>query len=201
MKNKNHNKLQIFIGLICFTLSLAFNACKKMDASYAEYIKDGEITYAHKADSLKLYSGQNRVKLSWLMANDNRVKRAVIYWNNRADSLLYTIQQTPGVNTIFIEIPNLTEGSYTFEVFTYDNKGNKSVKSDVSGNVYGMDYIAALTNRRIKSSGSKNSVATIDWFDAAEGAISVELNYKDKLGLPQKVLIPAKELKTVLPSY
>lgn len=201
MKSNNQNKLSIIIGLVCFAACVTFNACKKMDATYSEYLKDGEIVYVHKADSLKLFPGKNRVKLSWLLGNDTRVSRAMIFWNSRADSMEYSIQRTPGINTISVVIPDLTEGSYTFEVFTYDEKGNTSIKADVTGNVYGDHYLSSLVNRKAKTAVFQNPNAVVNWYDASSGAIKIELTYKDKQGVSHTVLAPATEATTTLANY
>lgn len=201
MKYNKQNTLSIIIGLACLTLCFAFNSCKKMDASYSQYMDGGEIIYVHKADSLKLYPGQNRVRLSWLLGNDTRVKRAMIYWNNRTDSMEYIIQRTPGVNAISIIVPNLKEGSYTFNVITYDDKGHTSIKTDVSGNVYGNNYVATLENRKVKESVFRNPYGIIKWNVAPEGATKVEITYKDNLGVSHTVIAPATEATTLLENY
>ena len=38
--------------------------CDGMDATYTDFIKDGPIVYIGKADSLKAFSGKNRIKLT-----------------------------------------------------------------------------------------------------------------------------------------
>ena len=43
--------------------------------------------YIGKADSLKAFSGKNRIKLTWQMQNDPRGVKAHIYWKDRTESV------------------------------------------------------------------------------------------------------------------
>src|SRR5690606_6290460 len=101
-------------------------SCKKMD-DYKQYIADKPvITYTGKIDSVKVFSGNNRVVVQGLLTADPKIVEARIYWDNRRDSLVLPIQRSADVDTIRAEITNLEDRIYNFDIVTYDNQGNKS---------------------------------------------------------------------------
>src|SRR3546814_11759755 len=102
-----------------------------MDEILRDFYKDGEIIYPGKADSLKAYPGRYRLGLSWLILADPKATRAKIFWNNRQDSLEMDMVRTSHTDTVEVMFENLEEKAYTFEVFTFDNAGNQSVRSEV----------------------------------------------------------------------
>lgn len=152
MKNKN---LRLF-SVLAASLLLATQACEQMEDTYARYLADGEIVYPGKADSLRAFPGNRRIKLQWLIISDPKVVKAVIYWNNNADSLEVPIQKTSSVDTISVMLPDMAEGLYTFDVYTYDNFGHRSIGNQVIGEVYGETYQQTVGNRLIRS---------VEWLD------------------------------------
>ncbi|HMI05437.1 MAG TPA: DUF4998 domain-containing protein [Pedobacter sp.] len=188
-------------SIILIATGLYFSSCRKMDATYADYIKDGETIYAGKADSLRAYPGKSRIKLFWPLKPDSKITRAMIYWNNRADSLDYSIDRTSDIRSANVIINNLAEGSYSFDVYTFDNKGNTSVKAIASATVYGNNYIRQLQDRKLKTVLSRNFNAYINWADTVKGAVATETIYTDDEGNTKSILIPMKENQTVLENY
>src|SRR5689334_9815190 len=98
-------------------------ACSKMDATYDDFIRDGEIVYTAKVDSAKAYPGNNRMGLSMLLIADPRISKVKVFWevSGRADSTEKPVQRTAGIDTVWFSFPNLAEGTYTFNIYTYDN--------------------------------------------------------------------------------
>ncbi|MFC3196685.1 DUF4998 domain-containing protein [Parapedobacter deserti] len=142
--------------LLAIILLIANQACEKMEDTYAQYLEGGEIIYPGKADSLQAFPGNKRIALKWLIVSDPKVVKAVVYWNNRADSVEVPIQKTAEVDTISVVLPNMEEGLYTFDVYTYDNQGHRSIGSQVIGEVYGDTFQQTISNRLIRS---------VEWFD------------------------------------
>ncbi|MDR0385227.1 MAG: DUF4998 domain-containing protein, partial [Prevotellaceae bacterium] len=124
-----------------------FASCKDMDSMYKEYVVPNGIVYPQRADSLKIYPGLNRVKLTWFKALDPKVVKAMVYWNNYTDSLSANISS--GENLMTVVINDLPEGTYTFFVKTFDAAGNASVPSEVTGIVYGVNYALTLSSRSL----------------------------------------------------
>jgi hypothetical protein len=186
-------------------------ACSKMDAYKDEFLAGGEIQYTGKADSVKFHSGYNRVQLSWLILSDPKVSRAKVYWNYRRDSAEITINRTKNVDTVRLLIRNLPEGTYDFEIFTYDKAGHTSIPSPINGKVYGERYEATLLPRGVDNSNSWTEEmedpnyhqAIISWraYSATDGVIGMELTYTDEDDQEQTVVTPAKEPQSLLPKY
>ena len=76
----------IYILLIAFVAGAVFS-CKNMDDIYKEFIVPNGLKYPKKPDSLKVYGGYNKLRLTWLKAKDPSIVRAEIYWNNYQDTL------------------------------------------------------------------------------------------------------------------
>jgi hypothetical protein len=160
-------------------------SCGEMEDVHKEFIKDGEIVYPGKADSLKAHSGAYRLRLSWLLLADPSVKKAKIYWNNRADSLEVKIERSRGVDTVSVLIDKLQERSYTFEVYTFDAENNISVRSEVLGTAYGEIYRHALLNRVISKHAAAGTTLQLIWQAPEASALGQEITFKNKSGVVQ----------------
>jgi hypothetical protein len=145
--------------------------------------------------------------LSMLLVSDPRISKVKVYWSagGQTDSTEKAVQRTDKIDTVRFSFNKLAEGTYTFNIYSYDKVGHRSVKNDVIGTVYGERYIAQLVNRAIKS-GTYNDVtqkATIKWFGVGADVIGQEILYTDNLGMQQKLYAknegPADS--TVLPVY
>jgi hypothetical protein len=185
--------------MICSSLL----ACTKLRDTYSQFVGNGEIYYPAKADSLTAYPGRNRIQLSWLLISDPKIVRTTVYWNNRADSLAISVNKTGSIDTIRTILKNMTEGTYTFEVFTYDNKGNRSVKVEQIANVYGTNYDISLVNRPLKTAvmNATADTALLDWYPASGQHVAVDLRYKNSLGDSVFVVIPADSIRVKLPKF
>jgi hypothetical protein len=178
-------------------------ACTKLRDTYSQFVGTGEIYYPAKADSLTAYPGRNRIQLTWLLISDPKIVRSTVYWNNRADSVALTVAKTGGIDTIKTLLANMAEGTYTFEVFTYDNKGNRSVKVERIANVYGANYDISLVNRPIRNAvmNATADTALLDWYPASLQHVAVDLRYKNQLGDSVFLMIPPDSIKIRLPKF
>lgn len=186
--------------LLCY---LFVCACSKQD-DYKKYLEKGEILYTGKADSLQIHAGRNRIQLAWLLISDPKISKSKIYWDNRKDSLIVDIKRTPGVDTIRYFVSNLEERAYTFEVFNYDRDGNSSVKSEITGFVYGKFYEDALLSRAFNSAEMKEGNAVINWvnIDTTGGIIGMQLQYTSSDHMEHDTIIAAdpEDQVTILPN-
>ena len=187
---------------IVILLAAFFSSCSKMD-EYKKFTNGKEILYMPKADSVKLYPGRNRVKLSWRLIADPKIVKTKIYWNNRTKYLDVPVNtNVSGARVFSVIVPNLEEGNYNFELFNFDMDGNSSIASLVSGSVYGNVYENALLSRvlkilRLEQDGS----SSIGWLSSESSSVGVELSYLNKSGLARKFTIPAEGNTTLLPDY
>src|SRR5690606_62762 len=181
--------------------ALALASCGKMDEIHRDFYGDGEIIYPGKADSLRAYPGRYRLGLSWLILADPKSTRAKIFWNNRQDSMELDMVRSGGTDTIEVMFNDLEEKAYTFEVYTYDNEGNRSVRAEVLGIVYGDVYEKTLLNRAIRSITVVKGKPVIEWMDAEEGVIGDQIVYLDKKGETRELFAPATADSTWLPDF
>lgn len=173
-------KKSIYILLALFIVVNMFS-CKDQDSIYKEFVQLNGYKYPQKADSLKVFSGYNRLKLTWLKAMDPSVVRAIVYWNNYTDSL--SVDLTDISDTVRISIPNLEEGTYTFNVKTFDEDGNASIVSEASGSSYGDNYFITLTERSIENATRDGEfTGTINWGALTKDLVYTEVRYKNNSG-------------------
>lgn len=169
--------------IVLFITVFAFTACKEMDSTYKEFIVPGGLSYLGKATSPIVYGGHNRVKISWLRGADPNVIKARVFWNNYTDSVEINIPLTK--DTISVIIDNLPEKPYTFEIRTYDEKGNFSIPVEVLGESFGEKYQAQLLNRPVNSTSEIGKSIRIAWgsADISNGAVASEIKYTDTTGM------------------
>ncbi|MDR2038603.1 MAG: discoidin domain-containing protein [Bacteroidales bacterium] len=151
---------KIIYLFIAFSIGY-LSSCKEMTDIYEEHVVIGGLKYPQKVDSLKIYAGYNKLRLSWLKAKDPSVVRAEVYWNNYADTMGIDLSRMQG-EIIMVDIDDLGEGSYTFYVKTFDKEDNASIPSEVTGTSYGDYYIMGATDRTINNIVSRDN--NLEWF-------------------------------------
>jgi hypothetical protein len=181
--------------LYSFVLLLAIagiGSCTTMDEGYKDFIKNGEISYTGKIDSLHVFSGHNRVQVNGLFMADPKITECRIFWNNREDSLVIPVTRTQGVDALKVIIPNLTENIYNFEVRTYDKLGNKSIAVTSIGKVYGDRYQLSLINRPILSTTLVGPKLTINFatMDTSTGVYETDVTYTNTANVLTTVAVP-----------
>lgn len=155
----------IIKSIVAFCL-FGFVACENMNDLHQKYLERGEGIYTGVIDSLKTFPGNERVKFSWEINSDPRITKTLIYWNERADSLIIDVNRTaPGIMAMET-VANFAEGSYIFEFVTKDNIGNQSLSVSKTVEIYGSKYIQKLRNRSVKNLTAKpGNAVLIDWAD------------------------------------
>lgn len=180
----------ISYGLVLFVLPLI--SCKKNNRTPSE--KD-QIVENGNIYEIKSYPGKNRIKLSWLLESHPEIDTVTIYWNNKAKSLKVPVRKKAGIDTMEVMLTNMDEGAYVFNIIA----AKSSVTRVIKGNVYGNNYISSLKGRTIKSITTVKGTATIDWDAFSQsGAIGIELNYTDTLGIAHKIHETLNKARTVL---
>lgn len=191
--------LQIFSLL---ALLLVFvSSCTQMD-DYKDFIKDGEISYTGKIDSVVIYSGDERLLIEGLFISDPKIVRCRIFWNNKLDSVEISVNRTDGIDTLR-RIISLPENLYNFEIYTYDALGNKSIPVYTIGRAYGTNYKASLNNRLINSAIVDENNVKIEWrnIDKTLGAFVNEVKYTDNSGTERTVRVGIDDAQTILENY
>ena len=191
--------------LTCFFLvsvGLYMSSCTKEDA-YKKITKDGEIYYPGRADTVLVHGGNNRIKLQVVLGNDPLITKVRAFWNNHADSTEVDVVKTTGKDTVDLLINNLSQGTYSFDVYTYTGPKAKSIVKQGTGMVYGDNYLKVLSNRTLKtlSYSLDGSKLFIDWNSPLEGEKSIELKYTTETGTTQTMVIPGGSLKTEISGF
>lgn len=191
----------IFYFLIITTLSIGcLSSCQDQSDIYKDFIVPGGVKYPQKADSLKVYAGYNKLMLTWMKAKDPSVVSATISWNNYLNSMDVDLSQIQD-ELVTVNVENLEEGNYTFYVQTFDQYGNKSIISEVSGTSYGANYEMGLADRTINS--ALRDVAfngTVEWGVKTTDLIYSEVRYTTSSGETRIVQIPAEQMTLNCPN-
>ncbi len=185
----------IYLFMIAFVVG---SSCKEMDSTYKEFIVPNGLKYPQTPDSLKVYAGYNKLRLTWLAAKDPSIIRAEIYWNNYFDTLKADIPQ--GQDTISVDVDNLGEATYTFYVKTFDKDGNASIPSEVTGTSYGDNYVMSATDRTIASAlRDANNYGTVTWNAKTTDLVYSEVRYTTSSGELKTMRIKAEESGLICP--
>ncbi|WP_164123450.1 DUF4998 domain-containing protein [Sphingobacterium sp. xlx-130] len=190
---KYYNKLYVMVAIAC-TL---FIACSKMNDPIAEYVKNGEIIYSTRLDSLKVFSGNERVKLTWLLPANHSAVKAVVYWDGKKHSRELPLQKTL-VNNYEFTMEAMTEGYYLFSIYTFDKAGNASIKSEISAVVYGERYRKDLLNLVYTKLSKLTQGVSINWAVAEKAMVAVDVEYTDMEGRIKIKRTPTTEKITTI---
>lgn len=140
-------RISFYKFLLVTIIFAGIYSCKDMMDFHQKYLKNGEIVYLTKMDSVISYAGKNRVQISGYLTNAYNVNKVKVYWNNRADSMIYDYTKTKDMDSLNLIVPNLKEGSYIFDIYTLNSVGNRSIKVSIAGTAYGDFYRSNLAPR------------------------------------------------------
>lgn len=178
-------------SLLPILLAILIISCSKMDDTFKEHVVPNGITYVGKADSIAVFPGRQRIKITWLRGTDPNTRQAVIYWNNKNDSLIIPVTQTNPKDTVAVSINNLPEGSYAFNIYTRDDAKNSSIRVDVQGSTYGTLYESTILSRALGSARVTGDDVKLGWPKGEPTSFSTEINYIDLAGLSQRAYLAA----------
>ena len=143
--------------VILVSLILAIMACKKKDTEFRDFFGGKELVYPGVGAKVVFRPGNLRVQLSWNPSPDQNVSKYMVFWNNRSDSLTVKATSHNPSDTVKVVIGGLREYVYSFTIFSYDAKGNRSVPLEVNNvKVYGPIYQSGMINRTYNVSSPFN---------------------------------------------
>jgi hypothetical protein len=185
-----NSTMRLLLAALLITLSLL--SCSKWD-DYKKYTATGEIVYPGKLDSVRAYSGKNRVRIVGKLNADPKITAVKIFWNNNADSVVYEIRKNITGSSFDQTFP-MPESITTFTVYSYDAEGNKSAPVTVVGKSFGDNYRKKISNRIIANIRYMSNNTTITWeaIDPSLGAFQTELQYVIN-GVAKDVVTPAAD--------
>jgi len=193
------------IALISCSLILGWSGCKKDLANdYKDFFAGKEVVYTGSAVGAVLQPGNLRMGLKWKASSDQSIVKYVVYYNNRADSQVVKVDtHTDSVSTV---INNLSEYTYSFTIYSYDAKGNKSIPYEVNNaKVYGPIYASTLLNRPFSTSRpytfTDDGLLQLNFSAPDTINITTVINYTDKNGLAANKQIPANSNSILISDY
>ncbi|HAR39113.1 MAG: hypothetical protein A2W86_10815 [Bacteroidetes bacterium GWD2_45_23] len=170
--------MKIIVKILAFFLFLiSIESCEDFMDIHQEYLEGGEIIYAPKPDSVAFIAGRNRVMFKGWVYNGVNIDKLIVRWNSGLDSISIPVTFNNEMDSIDVIIDNLPEKSYTFDVYSIDNFGHRSLTITNFGSSYSDIYLSTLIPRRIKSISLTDKEGMIEWFTAAEGLIGNEIRY------------------------
>ncbi len=197
---KNIKFLSIIICAFFIAAIACMPGCSKMDDTYKQFLDYGQQKYPGRPVVGGVLPGYKRMHLTWQNSSDPKVKKAIIYWNNRADSMEVNID--PSQQYTVIPFDDLPEGMYIFEIYTFDSEGNRSIKTEIIGRVYGDFYQSTLLSRPIYDATVVNDSLRISWGGISDTAIQgTEVIYTDKFNKTQRYFVGKDILVSQLPDF
>lgn len=182
---------RLFSSLI-LVACIAVSACKDMYDISTDFVVPNGLKYPQKADSLKAFSGYNKLRLTWLKPTDPSVIRAEVYSLNSTDTIKIDMLDQP--DTISVDVVNVGEGTYNFYVKQFDIHGNESIPMEVTGTSYGPNYLISATDRMlIDASRDSDYYGTIVWGAKTTDLIYSEVRYHTLSGELRTIRIAANE--------
>lgn len=155
----------LYITLIAALIG-SFTSCKDQDDIYKQWVVPGGSVYPEKANGLNAKLGYKRIQLRWATPKDPSVTKAVITWDNGDQTKELNYADYAGQDSIRLEIDQLKEQSYTFNIVNYDKEGNQSMQSENTASPYGDIWLATHSERTIKSAeipSGTNANITLDF--------------------------------------
>ncbi len=141
-------KLNKIYFLVILLVAVWVAACDKSDKEFRNYLDDKELIYPGVPLQVKARAGNGRVMVYWKPSPDPSIQKYIVYWNNKADSVVVPATRVSGQDSISTIIPNLFEYTYSFTVHAIDTKGNRSIPLDLNNvKIYGAVYRGGLINR------------------------------------------------------
>lgn len=201
MFNKLFNKYSNTLLIVfLFTFFFLLTGCSKMDEYKDKFVK-ADLVYPARPDTVIVFSGNKRVMVNSIQSSDPNIVKAIIYWDNRLDSVSVDITRVIGVDTIRKIISNLQEGSHTFEIVNIDNSNNRSVSTFAIGTVYGDMFQASLINRPVQRTyldTGLNVHLVFGGLDLSAGPIFSEIHYLKNTGDSNVVKLSISQNDTTL---
>jgi hypothetical protein len=152
MKFKICNLLIYTAGIVY--LSMGAISCNNTTGYYKQYAGKKEINYPQKVDTVIAKSGINSVLLKLPKPVDPLVTKVGIFWNLKRDSVKAKFpsdSDTLRIGLDSFEINGLKK-HYTFDVFTYNNTGDRSVGTEVGVDIYGKEAAPGkFTNIKVQN--------------------------------------------------
>lgn len=185
---------------------LVMQGCTKDDTEFKNYLKDGEIVYPGRASAVLNKPGNLRTALWWNPSSDPTITKYVVYWNNKADSVVVNATSHQPLDTVKVIIPNLKEYTYSFIIYSYDAQGRKSVPVEANNvRVFGTLYQSGLLNRPYNGTNpytlNDNGSLLLNFNAPDTININTIIKYTNAAGVAIEKILKPDSNAVLLPSY
>lgn len=189
------NILEISVFLLSVTA--VFASCDSLDTVQKQWTDSPEQIYVGKLDSLKTRSGINRIEI---IGNTNYIRTAktcrIEYSDKTLEFAISDIIKEDGKAHILLD--GLNAGSYYFYVTTFDEDGNRSIRSEVYGTIYGKSDLSYIQPYSVASivPRMENGPAEIYWNQIGSTYFYnayLEFTYEDAEGTSHNMTVKADE--------
>ena len=156
-------------------------SCGKQDTVYKQYFVDGGYIYPAKPLNLTAISGYQRIVLSWEKPMDPSIRKAILFWDNRSESLEFNYSDYPS-GIVETDIQNLEDRSYTFEVVNYDADENKSLAVEITTSPFAESWLVSHAERAVESARLIGNDAVVIMRNPTDETVKTKFRYLTKDG-------------------
>lgn len=194
---------RVIFLVLCLTFSYLFIACDSMEDINRIYSEKEEKVYLGKVDSIKTFAGLNKIKITWYISSDPRIKNTIVYWNMRQDSIVKPFnREKSGVQKDSIIIENLSGSNYYFEFRNVNDRGESSLFSSATGTTLGKKHLESLKNRTPTSieydAETFNTTVVLSPTIPEDFLVYSELKYLDKDGKEVSLIIDRDSISFIM---
>ncbi len=194
---------KLFLFLFVALMWAVIPACKPQDRIYQEWYNQAyQTNYPQRATNLVGQAGYLCAYLTWDRPVSPTCTEAVVYWNFNSDSTKISLSDPRCIkdNSIFVKIDDLRETDYTFDVYTIDREGSRSLASETLVSPKGPVYVASLSQKLVLDAviSEINEAGVINWGDRSKVSPFSELRYKDASSREVTIEVPSSDKTTIL---
>lgn len=164
--------------LLTVGVAVALFSCGGQDEIYKEWVKKGGYDYPAKAVNLSSVIGYKSVIINWEKPMDPAVTTATLFWDNYASSQSIDYADYSD-GKVSMEVGNLEDRSYTFDIVNYDAVGNKSLAAEITVSPYGDSWMVSRSERTVTSARMDGRDAKIVMSKATDEMIATRFRYKN----------------------
>lgn len=164
--------------LLTVGVAVALSSCGGQDEIYKEWVKKGGYDYPAKAVNLSSVIGYKSVIINWEKPMDPAVTTATLFWDNYASSQSIDYADYSD-GKVSMEVGNLEDRSYTFDIVNYDAVGNKSLAAEITVSPYGDSWMVSRSERTVTSARMDGRDAKIVMSKATDEMVATRFRYKN----------------------
>jgi len=194
-------------GWVLLALLIQVLGCSKKPNDYRSFLEGKELVYPGIVSNPQVLPGNGRLMLTWNPNPDPSIRKYVVYWNNKGDSIVLNATSHNTADTVKCIINNLAEYVYTFFIYSYDSIGNRSVTTEIdNAKVYGPIYRSGLHNRPPNTSNpsvvNADGSATLHFLALIDTInITTTIKYTDNTGATITRFLSRDSGNITLPNY